>query len=417
MEFMQEFPTSEIQHLTREGSDHCPIQVQCHANQERYNKPFRFLNFWTNHEKFHEVVKENWKIEIQGSPFHIVQQKMKITKKVLTKWSKETYGNIFHRAATMEDIVKVKEIQFEIPSTDRNRAELMKAEKDLRKFYQVEEELWKQKSGMKWFIDGDRNTKFFHSYVKGRRRRLQLNEILDEQGVLLKDKKDIGEAAVKVFEQQFKESNFNADYAMIDCIPKLITVEQQQRMDRTPMEEEVREAVFSLNSDNACGPDGFSGKNFQSCWEIIKEDFVKMVVAFFYGMELPRFVTHTNLVLLPKKEQVRSFTDLRPISLSTYINKVISKVIHGRLAEVLLEIISKKQTGFMKGRSIAKNVLLAQEIIRDINKRNQYHNIVVKLDMMKAYDRVSWVFLTKVMRRFGFTERIIDMVWRLMTNN
>lgn len=205
--------------------------MQCYANQERYNKPFRFLNFWTNHEKFHEVVEENWKIEIQGSPFHIVQQKMKIIKKVLTKWSKETYGNIFHRVATMEDIVKVKEIQFEIPSTDRNRAELMKAEEDLRKFYQVEEEFWKQRSGMKWFIDGDRNTKFFHSYVKGRRRRLQLNEILDEQSVLLKDKKDIGEAAVKVFEQQFKESNFNADYAMIDCIPKLITVEQQQRID------------------------------------------------------------------------------------------------------------------------------------------------------------------------------------------
>lgn len=43
--------------------------------------------------------------------------------------------------------------------------------------------------------------------------------------------------------------------------------------------------------------------------------------------------------------------------------------------------------------------------------------MVVKLDMAKAYDRVSWFFLIKVMRRFGFTEKIIDMVWRLISNN
>ncbi|KAF3676769.1 hypothetical protein FXO37_05170 [Capsicum annuum] len=80
-------------------------------------------------------------------------------------------------------------------------------------------------------------------------------------------------------------------------------------------------------------------------------------------------------------------------------------------------IISQNQTGFIKGRSIAKNVLLTQEIIRDINRRDKFHNIVVKLDMAKAYDRVTWVYMTKVMRRFGFTERIIDMIWRLMRNN
>lgn len=60
---------------------------------------------------------------------------------------------------------------------------------------------------MRWFNDGDRNTKFFHAYVKGRRRRLQLNDILNDQGDVLKDTKSIGEAAEKVFDNQFRESN------------------------------------------------------------------------------------------------------------------------------------------------------------------------------------------------------------------
>jgi len=142
-----------------------------------------------------------------------------------------------------------------------------------------------------------------------------------------------------------------------------------------------------------------------------------MVNAFFCGQELPRYITHTNLVLIPKKELVSTFGDLRPISLSTFSTMIISRVVHERIATVLPSLISKNQTGFVKGRNITETVLLAQEIIRDINRRNKYHNVVVKLDMAKAYDRVSWKFLVRVMRNFGFAERIIDMIVRLISNN
>ncbi|WMV25650.1 hypothetical protein MTR67_019035 [Solanum verrucosum] len=108
--------------------------------------------------------------------------------------------------------------------------------------------------------------------------------------------------------------------------------------------------------------------------------------------------------VLPKKETVKSFADLRPISLSSFMNKIISRMVHERMILVLPNIISQTQSGFVKGRSITENILLAQEIIRDINRRNKNINVVVKLDMAKAYDRVSWIFLTKVLRKFGFAE-------------
>lgn len=49
---------------------------------------------------------------------------------------------------------------------------------------------------------------------------------------------------------------------------------------------------------------------------------VLVVKAFFCGQELPRYITHTNLVLIPKKEFPKTFSDLRPISLSGFLNKV-----------------------------------------------------------------------------------------------
>lgn len=145
----------------------------------------------------------------------------------------------------------------------------------------------------------------------------------------------------------------------------------------------MKEVVFSLNKDSAYSPDGFSGGFFQSCWDTIKGDICKMVMAFFCGSEVPKYVSQTNVVLIPKKEKVSRFLDLRPISLTSFANNILSKVLHERIAPVLPGIISKNQSGFMKERNISENILLAQEIIRDINKRNKFLNVVVKLDMTK----------------------------------
>ncbi|XP_059301818.1 uncharacterized protein LOC132053727 [Lycium ferocissimum] len=260
---------SKVTHLIRHGSDHAPLHLECNSNAHHIVKSFKFLNFWTKHHTFMEVVKENRDRRLRGNPFYVFHHKLKKLKRALVQWSRNTYGNIFQQIATIEDTIKVKELQFENNASRENRMQLHQAQAELTRFLHLEEEYWKQKAGMKWFNDGDRNTNFFHSY---------------------------------------------------------------------------------------------------KCWEVIKLDVLQMVRAFFCGSEIPQFITHTNLVLLPKKE-----------------------------------------TAFVKGRSIAENILLAQEIIRDINLRAKLTNVVIKLDMAKAYDRLSWIFFTKVLRQFGFGEVLIDM--------
>lgn len=59
------------------------------------------------------------------------------------------------------------------------------------------------------------------------------------------------------------------------------------------------------------------------------------------------------------------------------------------IAKVLPKLISNNQVGFVKGKSISKNMILAQEIIQDMRLMSKWHNVEVKLDMDKAYDRAS----------------------------
>lgn len=47
----------------------------------------------------------------------------------------------------------------------------------------------------------------------------------------------------------------------------------------------------------------------------------------------------------------------------------------------------------MKGRIIQDNIALASEMIQDINHETRGGNIVLKLGMEKAYDRLEWPYL------------------------
>lgn len=67
--------------------------------------------------------------------------------------------------------------------------------------------------------------------------------------------------------------------------------------------------------------------------------------------------------------------DIRPISLSNFVNKIFSKLLLERMSNIIPLIISPNQTRFVKGRSISENVLLAQKIIRDIHKRSKKHHV------------------------------------------
>lgn len=80
------------------------------------------------------------------------------------------------------------------------------------------------------------------------------------------------------------------------------------------------------------------------------------------------------------------------------------------------KLISSNQTAFITERSITENIVLTQEMIHNISKQSTFGNVVLKLDMTKAYDRVSWDYLCNVLRKCGFDENWIDIILRLISN-
>ena len=131
---------------------------------------------------------------------------------------------------------------------------------------------------------------------------------------------------------------------------------------------------------------------------------------FFAGFPIPRGIATTLIVLVPKKENLSKWSEFRPIILCNVMNKIISKLLTARLAPILPLIVAPKQSGFIQGRLLSDNVLLAKELFHEIWKGVVSPNMVLKLDMEKAYDRVQWPFLLKTVKMMGFSDRWVRFI-------
>ncbi|XP_049406447.1 uncharacterized protein LOC125870147 [Solanum stenotomum] len=261
--------------------------------------------------------------------------------------------------------------------------------------------IFKQKTQLQWFREGDANTKYFHSLMRGRRRKLFIHQISNESGEWIQGDVNIARATCAHFQNIFTGHQDNINEEILQCIPRLITDEQNKALKANPAIEQVKQVVFPLNPNSAAGPDGMNGNFFQVCWDIIKEDLYRAVLAFFCGHNMPKYMTHACLVLLPKVDHPNKLSEFRPISLSNFSNKIISKLLSIRISPILSNLFLENQSGFVRGRSISENIMLAQEIIQGIKKPKEGDNVVIKQDMAKAYDRVSWAYTCLVMRKMG----------------
>ncbi|RVX23341.1 Transposon TX1 uncharacterized 149 kDa protein [Vitis vinifera] len=129
--------------------------------------------------------------------------------------------------------------------------------------------------------------------------------------------------------------------------------------------------------DKAPGPDGFTIAVFQDCWDVIKEDLVRVFAEFHNSGIINQNTNASFIVLLPKKRRLRG---------------------------VLQETIHSTQGAFVQGRQILDAVLIANEIV-DEKKRSGEEGVVFKIDFEKAYDHVNWDFLDHVLEMKGFSPR------------
>lgn len=159
------------------------------------------------------------------------------------------------------------------------------------------------------------------------------------------------------------------------------------------MMEEIKQAIDEIPADKAPGPDSFSGGFFKRCWEVIKLDlFAALNQLFRMDRRGLARINKAIIVLIPKKQGAETLQDFWPISLIHSLLKIFTKLLAWRLAPKLKDLVDQCQSTFIKKCSIQENFLYVQNTARYLHK-NKRPSILLKLDIAKAFDSISWTYL------------------------
>ncbi|GKA59381.1 RNA-directed DNA polymerase, eukaryota, reverse transcriptase zinc-binding domain protein [Tanacetum coccineum] len=388
-EFITQFPQANAKFLPYIISDHSSSILSIPSSIQKKIKSFRFSNYLTEKQDFILIVSKNWNQNIQGHYMYQVVKKLKSLKSPLNKlsWSK---GNIFKRVEEMR--IKLKEVQISIDSDPHNHQLRDQEAMLVKEFFEAEadeEKFLYQQAKIKWLCDGDKNSKYFHSVLKGRRSKSKIHSIKDKDGITYE-----GEQIPNVFLKHFQEflgtKNHVQEIASFEnMFRNKLRLCDAEKMIRDVSDKEIKDAIFDIDDAKAPGPDGFSAAFFKKSWNVIGSDICMAVKEFFMSGRLLGEVNVTLISLIPKIQTPNKVTDFRPIACCNVLYKCISKVLTNRIKPILGKL------GY--------------------NRRGGPKRVAFKIDIQKAYDTVNWEFLEKTLSGFGFHKRMIKWIMQCVT--
>eukprot|EP00253_Pinus_taeda_P021248 PITA_21248 len=275
-----------------------------------------------------------------------------------------------------------------------------------------EEILWKQKSRVQWLREGERNTKFFHKGMVQHRQRNRIFSIKNQEEKRVLQHEEIEKVLVNHFKDILREPQTNRSDAIAKIsseIPNVVTRDQNLALMRKITMEEVEDIVRNMKRNKAPGPDGYTVEFFQAGWKFLATEVLEVVEEARINQRIWPGINSTLLTLIPKTNQAEQANGFRPIALCNVIYKIVASIVAQRLKLILPSIISPEQTGFVEGRQILDGLVVAQEVLHTLKTKKE-KGMLIKLDLSKAYDRLSWKYLERILKAFGFCDRWVNWV-------
>ena len=103
------------------------------------------------------------------------------------------------------------------------------------------------------------------------------------------------------------------------------------------------------------------------------------------------------------------FRSYRPITLLNNDYKVLTRILTRRMNEAVVQFVSPQQNGFVPGGFLPENIMLLK-LIQAYVEDEDSDAYFVFLDMEKAFDRSSWVYLTEALEKIGFDNDFITYI-------
>ena len=271
------------------------------------------------------------------------------------------------------------------------------------------------RSGVKWMEHGEQNTKYFYSLEKARYNGKTCRKIINQEGQELTDDSSILEEQ-ELFYRDLYAQEEGIKFSITNTYGVTITDADKDRLDIPLTTFEIKQALDGMKQNKTPGNDGLTTEFYQKFWTDLHVLFTDMATFCYENLHLPKSTLTGILNLIPKPgKDSRYLKNLRPITLLNVDYKIIEKTIARRLESILDGIINRDQTGFMSNRRISANVRKVFDLIKHCYNQD-IPAIILNLDYMKCFDRISYDCIMGCLDFFGLPTYITRWIQILYTN-
>ncbi|GJU26768.1 RNA-directed DNA polymerase, eukaryota [Tanacetum coccineum] len=395
------FPSISATCLDKHLSDHRPILLH-EVNSDFGPSPFRMFHSWFRRDGFDLMVEQAWCSfsHNDGNSLIRFKKKLQALKIIIRRWIKSknlAQSGIIN--SVKEELIEIDKIIDSGSVTDELLLKRMDLSRQLIDFKHLDSCDSVQKSKIKWGIEGDENSKYFHGIINKKRSQLAIRGVLVD-GDWCIDPGKVKDVFKQHFAARFKKPN-STRFKLNFVFPNRLSDDQVENMDRLISRDEIKSAVWSCGENKSPGPDGYTFEFFRRYWNFIGPDLCSAVEWFFDKGSFPMGNNASFIALIPKVPDAKYVTDYRPISLIGSVYKVITKVLANRLATVVSDLVSDTQSAFVANRQILDGPFILNEVLTWC-KRKRKQAMIFKVDFAKAYDSVRWDYLMEVLQAFGF---------------
>ncbi|KAL3679560.1 hypothetical protein R1sor_022516 [Riccia sorocarpa] len=356
---------------------------------------------WQNHPSWAKDKRKRWTLALGRIRKLLMEVREEDSKKDVEFSSLET---------------RVEEARMRIQNDNsvERREEFEEAVTTLRKKEQERADLCRRRCKITWLKEGDAPSKYFFARLRAKHANEEMTAIESNAGDILEDQVEILEE-VQRFYQELYTAEEDTDEVLetrrkvVERIDRGLTTTDNRVLEEVPSEELITRIVMEMPREKSPGLDGVMVEILRIGWEFMKEDCFLMVQGFWDKKKLIGKDRKGVIKLIPKNERKHLLKNWRPITLLTMTYKIIAKVMAIRLKDMLPRIIDTQQTGFVAGRNIIDNIL-SLRLGQEWAQTTEQDVIFVKLDFMKAYDRVAHGFLWATLGAMGMGEASVTRI-------
>ncbi|KAJ8018214.1 hypothetical protein HOLleu_43920 [Holothuria leucospilota] len=265
---------------------------------------------------------------------------------------------------------------------------------------------------------GERPSSFFFRLESRRGNKKVIRSIRGPNGDIYDRKDDICKVFHEYYSSLFSKDKNTDSIAQNDFIKNLnvsIHTHHKEELDLPFSIDEVFSALKTTSKNKAPGIDGLPYEFFHNFFDLIGTDLLEVYNDVFERGCLTSSQQVAVISLIAKKGDILSTKNWRPISLLNADYKILSKVLQTRLAKVMPGIVNVFQTCAVPGRTIHNNLILIRDII-DYTQLKNTGCCLLSVDQEKAFDKVDWSFLFKVLCKLGFGGNFVKWISILYTD-